>query len=76
VWNIEERDSSFSCISTRVSFELAGDHCAIVANLGGLEDEQIGLVVPPEEFREKANAGLSFQYRLDLGEDGLALLPH
>ena len=45
-----------------------------MTNLASLKDEQVGLVVPPEEFREQADTGLSFQYRLDLGEDCFTLL--
>ena len=47
-----------------------------MANLGGFEDEQVCFIVPPKEFREQADTGLSFQYRFDLDEDCFALLQH
>lgn len=43
-------------------------------NLGSLEDEQVGFIVPPKEFGKQADAGFPFQNRLDLGEDSFSIL--
>ena len=53
-----------------------GHRCPLfyLADLGGLKDKQIGFVISPKELRKQADTGFSFQYRLDLGEDGLTLL--